>query len=127
LVSALPQREKGALTAWTTRDTLLPPTTKDGCAQDSHPRAKEAFMDEIRQAVQDYILSEFLTGEDPAELTDATPLITGGILDSISTLKLVVFLEERFGVIVEAHEADVDNLDSVGRIARLIESKKCAA
>ena len=27
----------------------------------------------------------------------STPLITGGILDSISTLKLVVFLEEHFG------------------------------
>jgi hypothetical protein len=49
-------------------------------------------MNEITQAIHDYILREFLPGEDPAELTDATPLITGGVLDSISTLKLVVFL-----------------------------------
>ena len=84
-------------------------------------------MDEIRQTVQDYILREFLPGESPDELTDDTPLITGGILDSISTLKLVTFLEDRFDVTVEAHEAGVENLDSVGQIARLIAEKKAAA
>jgi acyl carrier protein len=84
------------------------------------------LMDEIRQTVRSYILEQFLPGEDPAELTDATPLITGGILDSISTLKLVTFLEERFGVIVEAHEAGVEHLDSVAEIVRLVERKRAA-
>ncbi len=84
-------------------------------------------MDEIRHAVHAYILDHFLPGEDPAELTDQTPLITGGILDSIRTLKLVVFLEDRFGVTVDAHEAGVENLDSVGQIARLIAGKRAAA
>jgi acyl carrier protein len=84
-------------------------------------------MKEIENVVRDYILREFLPGEDPAELTEETPLITGGVLDSISTLKLVVFLEERFEVIVEAHEAGVEHLDSVAQIARLIADKKDAA
>jgi acyl carrier protein len=83
-------------------------------------------MPEIENVVRDYILREFLPGEDPGELTDETPLITGGILDSISTLKMVVFLEERFGVTVEAHEAGVEHLDSIGQIARLIVQKKNA-
>jgi acyl carrier protein len=83
--------------------------------------------DDVRQDVHRYILNQFLPGEDPSELTDQTPLITGGILDSISTLKLVVFLEEHFGVTVEAHEAGVDNLDSVGQIARLIAGKRRVA
>ena len=84
-------------------------------------------MNEIAGVVHDYILQEFLPGESPDELTEETPLITGGILDSISTLKLVNFLEDRFGVIVEAYEAGVDNLDSVGQIARLIAGKRSAA
>jgi acyl carrier protein len=88
---------------------------------------KGTVMDDIKNTVHEYILREFLPGENPEELTECTPLITGGILDSISTLKLVVFLEERFGVTVEAHEADVENLDSVGRIAELIENKRRAA
>ena len=84
-------------------------------------------METIQQVVREYILRQFLPGEDPDELTDETPLITGGVLDSISTLKLVVFLEERFGVTVEAHEAGVEHLDSVGQIARLIAAKSRAA
>ncbi len=84
-------------------------------------------MEEIRRAVSDYILAHFLPGEDPSELTESTPLITGGVLDSIATLKLVVFLEDRFGVTVEAHEAGVENLDSVGQIAALVARKGVAA
>lgn len=80
-------------------------------------------MEEIRQAVKAYILKEFLPGEDPDELTDSTPLITGGILDSIATLKLVTFLEERFGLTVQAHEVDAEYLDTIADIVRLITSK----
>lgn len=83
-------------------------------------------MEDIRQAVHSYILKTFLPGEDPSELADDTPLISGGILDSIGTLKLVVHLEQRFGITIEAHEAGVDNLDSVGRIVALVSEKKAA-
>ena len=54
-------------------------------------------MEEIERLIHDFILREFLPGEDPNELQDQTRLITGGILDSISTLKLVTFLEDHFG------------------------------
>ncbi len=84
-------------------------------------------MDEIKAAVHAYILDEFLPGEDPSELTDQTPLITGGILDSISTLKLVTFLEDHFHVVVEAHEAGVDHLDTIEEISRLVTRKRAAA
>ena len=84
-------------------------------------------MDEpIKAAVKAYILDEFLPGEDPEELTDQTPLISGGVLDSISTLKLVGFLEDRFNVVLEAHEAGPDHLDTLDRIAELIDSKRAA-
>lgn len=85
------------------------------------------FMNDIRDDVRTYILKQFLPGEDPSELTDETPLITGGILDSIRTLKLVVFLEDHFQVTVDAHEAGVEHLDSVAQIAQLIRSKTQAA
>ncbi len=84
-------------------------------------------MDEITEVVHHFILKEFLPGEEPGELTDRTPLITGGILDSISTLKLVVFLEEHFGITVEAYEAGVDHLDSIRQISEMIRSKQAAA
>lgn len=81
-------------------------------------------MQEIKEAVKGYILQEFLPGEDPAELTDSTPLITGGILDSLATIKLVVFLEERFQIKIQAHETMVDYLNTITDIAQLVQSKK---
>jgi acyl carrier protein len=84
-------------------------------------------MEDIAKVVHHFILREFLPGEDPDELTRSTPLITGGILDSISTLKLVVFLEEQFGINIEAYEAGVEHLDSIDQIAGLVASKKRAA
>ena len=81
-------------------------------------------MQEIKGDVKEYILAEFLPGENPAELTDSTPLITGGILDSLATIKLVLFLEERFKIQIEAHETMADYLDTVTDIAQLVSSKK---
>ena len=80
-------------------------------------------MTDVEQTVKSYILTEFLSGEDPAQLTATTPLVTTGILDSLATLKLVAFLEERFAIAVGAHETDSDNLDTIERIAALVESK----
>lgn len=80
--------------------------------------------DSIESAVKTFILDEFLPGEDPAELTMQTPLITGGILDSIATVKLVLFLEEKWGVRLEAHEAEPDNLDTIALIAGVVRAKK---
>jgi acyl carrier protein len=81
-------------------------------------------MDEIRKTVKKFILEEFLPGEDPSELTDSTPLISGGILDSIATLKLVAFLEEQYGIVIGAHETDPGNLNTIASIAAFVQSKR---
>ena len=74
-------------------------------------------MEEIETLIHDFILHEFLPGEAPSELKEETRLITGGILDSISTLKLVTFLEDQFGIRIEAYEAGVEHLDTIRSIA----------
>ena len=79
--------------------------------------------EEVKQAIKEYILKEFLPGENPAQLTDSTPLITGGILDSLATIKLVVFLEQQFKIKIQAHETMADYLDTVADIAQLVSSK----
>ena len=77
----------------------------------------------IAARISEYILAEYLPGEDPAALTPQTPLITTAVLDSIATLRVVAFLEEQFGVRIEAHEADVENLNTIADMVRLVESK----
>jgi len=78
----------------------------------------------IKTAVKNFILNEFLPGEDPAALTDTTALVTTGILDSIAVLKAVTFLENQFGITIEPHEAVVENLNTLSDIGRFVLSKK---
>jgi acyl carrier protein len=79
---------------------------------------------ELQAAIKEFILAEFLPGEDSAALTETTPLLTTGILDSIATLKLVAFLEEHFKITIEPHEADMERLNTVEQIAKLVRSKQ---
>jgi acyl carrier protein len=81
------------------------------------------MSDVLMSRVKAFIMEEFLPGESPDELTETTPLISGGILDSIATLKLVLFMEETFGVSFEPHEVDRENLDDLKSIVRLLQSK----
>ena len=81
---------------------------------------------DIKQTVKNFILKEYLPGEDPAALTDTTPLMTTGILDSIAVLKVVNFLESEFGITIEPHEAVVENLNTLLDMAQLVSSKKAA-
>lgn len=81
-------------------------------------------MDNIKEELRQHILTEFLPGEKASNLKDDTPLRTSGILDSVATLKLVTFVEEQYGIEVEAHEAGVENFDTIDSIAALVQSKK---
>ncbi len=80
-------------------------------------------MSQVKTRVRDIILREYLQGEDPAELKDDTPLITGGILDSVSTLRFVTILEKEFGIGLDARDAEQENLDTVAAITSLVEGK----
>jgi acyl carrier protein len=81
-------------------------------------------VESIKSTLKEYVLSEFLPGEDPDDLEDDTPLITGGIMDSIATVKFSLFVEEKFGVELQAHELSADYIDTLSAMAGLIDSKR---
>ncbi len=81
-------------------------------------------MDNTKDIIRAYILEEFLPGEDPALLTDSTELVSGGILDSLATMRLVRFVDTQFGVEIEPHEMSLEYLNTVPDIVRLIDSKR---
>ena len=85
------------------------------------------MAEDIQKTVKEYILKEFLPGESPDGLSESTPLVTGGILDSLATLKLVLFLESTYGVTFEAHDLDAEHFDTIVAIASLVLERKSAA
>lgn len=78
---------------------------------------------DLKRSLKEYILHEFLPGERAESLQDSTELITRGILDSLATLKLVSHLEEQYCITIEPHETDAEYLNSIDKIAALVQSK----
>ena len=68
-------------------------------------------------------LEEHFGHPEVGAIQDDTPLLSGGLIDSISALELVDFLEKTFGFEFEPHEVDQDNLDSVSKIMEFVKRK----
>ena len=66
-------------------------------------------------------IQEKVTGSQ--DIPEDYPLIENGVLTSLQTVELVMFLEDRFGIIVEDEEFSEENFGSVRAIAELVESK----
>ncbi len=81
-------------------------------------------MGNAKEEIRQYILSQFLPGERSANLQDDTPLLTSGIVDSVGMLRMIGFIEQRFGFEVDAHDATVENFERIQDIAAFIESKR---
>jgi acyl carrier protein len=86
-----------------------------------------ADVDDALEVIKRYILTEFLPGEQASNLREDTPLRTSGILDSLGTIRLMKFIEERFGIEVEAEEAGMPNFNRLGDIAALVARKRAAS
>lgn len=84
------------------------------------------MTDPIKEEVRQYILNEFLPGEKASNLHDDTPLHTSGIIDSVGLLRLIDFIEQRWNIQLDAHEAGVANFDRIDDIASFIEKKRRA-
>jgi acyl carrier protein len=78
---------------------------------------------EIKAEVRQYIHANFLIDGNGISINDATPLITGGLVDSIGMFGLVRFIERRFGIEFLPKEVDADRLDTIDAIAQLIQRK----
>lgn len=77
----------------------------------------------IRSKVREFILQEFLEGEDDSRLTDDTPLITGGVMDSIGTIRLVTHLEHEFQIALEQRDIVVQHFDTIDGITSLVQRR----
>jgi acyl carrier protein len=89
----------------------------------------QTVMDEkgVRDRIQEFILGKLLAGEDPINLTETTPLVSGGIIDSMNSLKVGLFLEKGFGIKISPAElANPENMETIVSITRLVLSKVAA-
>jgi acyl carrier protein len=77
-------------------------------------------MDDLERVVRDYIVKEYLEEGDDRQITEDTPLITGGIVDSFSMVSLKRFLERKYSIQIPDAEATPQAFDTVDSIAKLV-------
>jgi acyl carrier protein len=77
-------------------------------------------MDEITKLVRDYVIREYLEEGDEREITETTPLISGGIVDSFSMVSLKRFLEKKCNIQIPDACATPDAFDTVQSIVGLV-------
>ena len=78
----------------------------------------------MENVINDYISREIV--QDPAvlPLLNDTSLLRGGILDSLSLLRLVVFLQDRFQLTVDETDLLPENFDSVDAICAYLRARE---
>ncbi len=78
---------------------------------------------DVRAQLRDFIVDNFMMGQDGTALTDAGSLLELGIIDSTGVLELVGFLEETFQITVEDDDLVPNNLDSVDNLVKYVQGK----
>ena len=77
---------------------------------------------DIQTIIKNYISETFMYDQPQAELTTDTPLIEGGLIDSMGIFRLITFLEEAFGFTIAPEQILLESFETITAITNLVES-----
>jgi acyl carrier protein len=77
----------------------------------------------LEAVINDYISRELVQDASLLPLGNATSLLETGVLDSLSLLRLVVFIQERFGITVDDVDLVPEHFDSVDAVCAYLRSR----
>jgi acyl carrier protein len=67
----------------------------------------------ITSTIERFLVDQIMMGDKGTKIDPETSLINSGVIDSLSMLRLINFLEEEFGIVVEDEEVVPDNFDTL--------------
>ena len=80
-------------------------------------------MSNTTSELRQFVTENFLFGQEIA-LADDDSFLEQGIIDSTGVLELVTFIESQYQIEIDDSELVPDNLDSIERLVRFIQSKR---
>lgn len=80
---------------------------------------------EYETDLAEFVRNELLHGRKVA-LTNDADLLGAGIVDSLGILRLVAFIEDRFGVKVPDEDVVFENFQSIGAMAGYVSQRQAA-
>jgi clorobiocin biosynthesis protein CloN5 len=76
--------------------------------------------DQLTSDLLTYIRTQFLDGDPTGELTDETPLLAWGVLDSFKTARLLSYIEDELGSRIAPGLLSSGNFQDVRSIAAMV-------
>jgi acyl carrier protein len=86
------------------------------------PERKTRQMD-IKETVEKFVVEELMVSPPGTSLDPDTSLVSSGVIDSLAILRLITFLEEKFGIAVEDEEVVPENFETINVIKAFVEDK----
>ena len=78
---------------------------------------------EVEAVINDSVSRELVQDAALLPLANATSLLDTGVLDSLGLLRLVLFVQERFGIVIEDVDLVPEHFDSVDAICAYLRSR----
>ncbi|MFE2754472.1 acyl carrier protein [Actinosynnema sp. NPDC059335] len=75
---------------------------------------------DLATQVRDYVVTEFLSGEDVPDLTDDFDLIGNGVVDSLGLVRLISHISKTYGIPVDDIPLEPSNFRDIGHICSFI-------
>ncbi|UCG91716.1 MAG: acyl carrier protein [candidate division WOR-3 bacterium] len=76
--------------------------------------------EDLKQLIINYVKREYLEEDADQEITENTPLISSGIVDSFSMVSLKTFLEKKLQIKIPDEKATTDAFDTINNIINLL-------
>jgi acyl carrier protein len=77
----------------------------------------------VEAVINDYISRELVQDASLLPLGNTTSLLETGVLDSLSLLRLVVFIQEQFDIVVDDVDLVPEHFDTVDDICAYLRSR----
>jgi acyl carrier protein len=78
-------------------------------------------MSTLSATLLDFVRTRAAAEGAAAEITESTPLLSRGVIDSLGLTQLIALIRRETGVVVPDEEISPANFETVGAIARLVE------
>jgi len=80
----------------------------------------------MESIINAYISRELVSKPDQLPLKNDTQLLDTGLLDSLSVLKLVLFLEKEFGIVMDPEDVIPEHFQTVDAICTYVRTRRQA-
>lgn len=77
----------------------------------------------MKESIRDFIMEQFPLARQ-RDISNEDSLLDDGLIDSMGTLEVVMYLEEAFNILLEDEDLVMDNFASITTLAEFVEAKR---